>query len=174
MKDAWDIASDNFNHDDGSLPDVEFSGLKATSVHALFEFFRSQGSIVTKDATVYDNVRELDIPISEVNDPAGMVTQGKISSFCVCFGGMTVGGIPLPEIGTYVFQDSVEFSIRMGSDWNRKNVDAFFRLLVQLKRMAPESVIQSSENEGFPYPDKFIAALTQYLAMPDGSQDTLN
>ena len=167
MKDAWAIAGYNFKEDDGSLPGIEFSSLTPTSVCTLFEYFRTHGRIVSESATLYVKSRLADVPIADVDDPSGMVVDGTAYPFIVCFGGISFGGVPLPEIGVFVFDDCIELDYRMGSIWNRQNVDAFFRLLVHLKRLVPESVIQSAANEGLPYPVEFNTALAQYSASID-------
>jgi hypothetical protein len=165
MRVAWDVAKRNFTDDDGSLPGIEFTRLSPESVRRLVDFFRRHGTITTANATLHDNSREADVPLHELNDPVGLVLSGTADSFHCCFGGITHGGVAIPVLGLFVFRDCVEIDYRMGAEWNRDNVDAFFRLLAHLKLFAPEANIDSAENEGLPYPEDFKVALDQYTEM---------
>jgi hypothetical protein len=151
--------------DDGSLPSVEFACLSPISVRSVVDFFRRHGTITTKNATLHDSSCDADVPIDQCEDPAGLVLSGVTDSFHCCFGGMSHSGVPIPVLGLFVFGDCVQIDYRMGTEWNPENVDAFFRLLVQLKSLAPEAIVGSAENEGLPYPEDFKTAFNQYAEM---------
>ena len=73
-------------------------------------------------------------------------------------------GTIIPELGVFVFREAVQLDFRMGDHWNESNVDAFFRLLGYLKRIAPEAKIKSTETEGLVNEESFLVALKPYLA----------
>ena len=162
MSIAWQIAQSNFVEDDGSLPGLEFTGLSPDSVRSLVGYFFRCGTLVSENATLYDNSRQEDVPLNQLDDPVGLVLSGATHSFHCCFGGMSIDGVPLPVLGLFVFRDCIEIDYRMGAEWNPNNIDAFFRLLAHLKSMAPEAIVESAQCEGVPYPEQFKAALNCY------------
>ena len=171
MSVAWNIARHNFTDDDGSLPGIEFSRLTPEGVRSLVDYFRRHGTIVSENATLYDYSKQADVPLSELEDPAGLVLSGTAAPFHCCFGGMSNCGVEIPVLGLFVFQESVEIDYRMGAEWNSDNVEALFRLLAQLKSLAPEANVDSAEPEGLPYPNEFKDAFSRYTAMESAIQD---
>ncbi|MEO0802641.1 MAG: hypothetical protein AAFY57_10245 [Cyanobacteria bacterium J06642_2] len=162
MNDAWRIASDNFRIDDGSLPSIDFAGLTPASVRAIFEFFRENGECVTESPTLWDSDIEADVPLMPIVDPCALIQQGRTDSFHCCFGSIRIDSVELPVIGTFVFRNSVGLDYRMGSQWNSRNVDAFFKLIAHLKTLAPESTIKSTPSEGLVNERSFLQALNTY------------
>ena len=162
MNDAWKIARRNFTEDDGSLPGLEFRNLDPASVRNLVQYFFHHGTLTNDDATLWHNQMQADVPIAKLDDPAGLVVSGIAAPFHCCFQLQAMGVNIIPELGLFVFQGTVAIDYRMGPDWNPDNVDAFFRLLVHLKSIAPEASIESEDGEGLPYPDEFKNALSRY------------
>lgn len=162
MNDAWKIARLNFTEDDGSLPGIEFRNLLPTSVRVLVNYFFQHGQLTAEDATLWHNQMQADVPIKQFDDPAGLVVAGIAAPFHCCFQLQSHGVKTIPVLGLFVFQDVVVIDYRMGSDWNRENVDAFFRLLAHLKSIAPEATVESADSEGLSYPFEFKEALGRY------------
>jgi hypothetical protein len=162
MNDAWRIARCNFTDDDGSLPGIEFRNLQPSSVQRLWNYFSHNGDVTTEDATFWHHEMQADVPLNQFDDPAGLVVTGIAAPFHCCFQLKPKDEKTIPVLGLFVLQDVVEIDFRMGSDWCPENVDAFFRLLVHLKSIAPESQIESAANEGLRYPLEFKAALDLY------------
>ncbi len=163
MSDAWQITSFNFREDDGSLPTVEFNQLNAESVANIYRFIRANGHCVSDSPTVWDTLKQSDIPLMPLDDPCEWLQEGRIDSFHCCFGGISVDGIVIPDLGIFVFKDAVQIDFRMGKEWSAINVDAFFRMLAYLKSIAPESKIKSAESEGLVDEESFLTALRPYL-----------
>lgn len=153
------IRKSNFALDDGSLPGIEFRDLSASSVRKIVEYFFTTGVIHTVNPTIHDLTVGLDLPLSQVEDPAELVISGGANSFHCCFDGFDVDGIDLPVLGLFVFSDCVDIDYRMGADWTSERIDAFFKFLAQLIAMAPEAAVGSTEVGGLPYPDLFFQEL---------------
>lgn len=166
MNPGWRISESNFIDDDGSLPGIDFRGLTAESVRSITNYFFKSGELTDKSATFWDNRSEKDIELTRVADPAELVTSGAACPFHCCFSGITWDQVELPILGLFVFQESIEIDYRMGSDWDPVRVDAFFRLIAFLASTAPEATVESAEQEGLPFPERFNEALDHYA--PDG------
>jgi hypothetical protein len=162
MTTAWQIASVNFCDDDGSLPTVELDQLNPESVGKLYRFIRERGHCVSESPTVWDDKEQSDVPLMSLGDPCAWLHQGRIDSFHCCFGGISKGDTSIPDLGIFVFKDCVQIDFRMGREWNPTNVDAFFRLLADLKALAPEARIKSAESEGLMDEASFLRALRLY------------
>ncbi len=162
MTNAWQIASVNFCEDDGSLPTVEFDQLKPESVDRLYRFIRERGHCVSDSPTVWDDKEQIDVPLMSIDDPCAWLHEGRIDSFHCCFGGIMRGNVLIPDLGIFAFKDCVQIDFRMGTDWTPANVDAFFRLLADLKALAPEAKIKSADSEGLMDETSFLRALRLY------------
>jgi hypothetical protein len=163
MNDGWNIARLNFTDDDGSLPGIELRNLRPNSVRNLVNYFFHHGKLTADDATLWHNQMQANVLLNQVEDPVGLVISGIAEPFHCCFQLHSQGVNTIPILGLFVFQDVVEIDYRMGGDWNPENVDAFFRLLVYLKSIAPEANVESADCEGLPYPVEFKNALGRYI-----------
>ena len=159
MTDPWSIARENFEDDDGSLPGILISNLDAKAVRTIYDFFRSNGTIETRNPTIHVKSKDADIPLEEVEDAAQLVINGDAYGFHYCFAGIQRASQELPTLGLFVCSDSVEIDYRMGSHWNPSNVNALFSLLASLRALCPSCTIGSATTEGLPYPESFSRAL---------------
>ena len=162
MSPGWRISECNFTEDDGSLPGVDFAGLTPDSVRSITDYFFRSGEVTDKNATLWDNRSEQDVNLSEIADPAGLVSCGAACPFHCCFSGISWNQVELPVLGLFVFQESLEIDYRMGAEWNPDRVDAFLRLIAHLISIAPEATVESAEQEGLPFPGRFDEALDHY------------
>ena len=159
MTDPWSIAHDNFDDDDGSLPGILISNFDSKSVWTIYDYFRAHGTIETENPTIYVESKKVDIPLEEAENVAQLVTSGDAHSFHCCFSGLNYQSQQLPTLGLSVFNDAVEIDYRMGTHWNRENVNALFAFLAHLQSLCPGCTIASATTEGLPYPGSFSQAL---------------
>ena len=162
MNPGWQLSKSNFTDDDGSLPSVDFSELSADGLRSIVTYFLSSGVIETSDATIYDNISERDLNLSEVADPVGLVISGRVSTFHCCFARIRWGNVELPTLGLFVFPDGVDIDYRMGDEWSPDCVDAFYRLISHFISLAPEAVVESGVSPSLPFPEQFDEALDHY------------
>ncbi len=166
-----DRIGDCFLEHDGSLPGIELAGLSPQEVSAIYLFLRSRSRLSPGEPTFWDNVAERDVPVDSVPDAAALVASGWADAFHLCVEGLSVGGIGLPELGVFVFADSIELDYRMGPHWTEDAIRAFFELLFVLAGIAPSATIGSAEVEGIPNPDAFLRTWEHYrLERTSGSQ----
>ena len=111
---------------------------------------------------MWDNERELDVPLQSVADPCDWVARGRADSFHCCYGGIAVDGVEIPVLGIFVYRGGIAIDYRMGSEWNSANVGAFFAMLAHLLTLAPESQITSAATEGLVDEVSFLEALRLY------------
>ncbi len=163
MTNAWQITSVNFRDDDGSLPTIVFDHVKPASVKKLYRFIRENGQCVSKSPTVWDNRHCADVPLMSIDDPCDWLQAGRADAFHCCFGGISMHGTVIPDLGIFVWENKIEIDFRMGKAWNSENVDAFFRFLAYLHSLAPESRIRSDELDQLTDEKSFMAALHPYL-----------
>jgi hypothetical protein len=162
MNPGWQISKSNFTEDDGSLPSVDFSELSADGLRSIVTYFFSSGVIDTPDATIYDNILEQDLSLSEVADPVGLVILGRVTTFHCCFARLSWNDVELPTLGLFVFPDGVDIDYRMGSGWTPDCVDAFFGLISHFISLAPDAVVASGHLPALPFPERFDEALDHY------------
>lgn len=159
MTDPWSIAHDNFGDDDGSLPGILISNLNSKAVRTIYDYFRAHGTIETENPTIYVESKKADIPLEDAKNAAQLVTGGGSHSFHCCFSGINYYSQQFPTLGLFVFKDAVEIDYRMGSHWNRENVNALFAFLAYLQSLCPGCTVASATTEGLPNPGSFRQAL---------------
>ena len=151
----WNAIRGCFETDDGSLPSIEINGLSASDVALVYKNLRERSRLWDKDAVFWDVERECQAPVDSVENAAVLVAQGRAESFHICLADLMVNSVALPDIGVFVFSDGIELDYRMGPDWTRARVLAFFELLCQLVNLAPSAVVEPARQEGPPNPDAF-------------------
>jgi hypothetical protein len=108
MNYGWNIARRNFTDDDGSLPGIEFRNLLPDSVRCLASYFFRHGKLITDDITLWHNQMRADVPLSQIEDPAGLVFTGTAEPFHCSFQLQSPGLDTIPVLGLFVFRDLVE------------------------------------------------------------------
>ena len=103
-------------------------------------------SIYPEDKVLWSTVNEDEsIGLFKVDNPAKLVAAGQVYPFHILFQGIEVIGQPIPDIGVFVFQDSLALDYRMGNEWNPEKVEAFLVLLIQLASLDSEAVVSTEE-----------------------------
>ncbi|MFO7529999.1 MAG: hypothetical protein R6W86_14545 [Marinobacter sp.] len=122
-----------FVTDDGSLPEVRVSFSDPSVVPVAFKHLYDRGA---RNVTV--NGGYLWIKASEVEKPflgyedAVLVASGDAEAFHVVLANIAGSSTPIPDLGVFVYEDSLDFDYRMGSPWGKDEIQSFIALLVQL------------------------------------------
>jgi hypothetical protein len=151
----WSTIRGCFETDDGSLPSIEVNGLSTTDVASIYSMLRKQSRLWNEDAVYWDVERQAEVPVDSVENAAALVGQGRAEPFHLCLSDLAVSDALLPDIGVFVFSDSIELDYRMGPEWTRDRVAALFELLCQIVIDRPSAVVEPSSPEGPPDPAAF-------------------
>lgn len=126
-----------FDTDDGSLPEIEFEFESPEKVVHAFEFLFSCGAV---DITAYGgcklwNVHEdREIPFSRPEDARVLLT-GDVHQFHIVLGGMSRGGLIIPNLGVSVYPTGLTIDYRMGAEWGDAEIESLVLLLRELASM---------------------------------------
>ena len=153
----WQRVSQNFISDDGSLPTVELQHLMPQEVGGLYELIRAGARVVSEDATFWDLSSERDRALDDVVNAGALVPAGQAAPFHFAVEGVREAGVSVPCLGVHVFQDSIAIDYRMGVDWRREQVWAFFLWLRRLLSGTQAGVLKLGE-EAPPEGESFMAA----------------
>ncbi len=143
MPNWTELYHDLFEIDDGALPGITISGLTSEDIVRIYAHLRSSGEISSVDAHFWHQALRSDQPIDSVPNPAELVIRGEASSFHLCFRGLAIGPVEIPELGIFVFEqsDCVELDYRRGPEWTAAKVEALFHLLLSIKKMASNAKV---------------------------------
>ena len=119
-----------FEHDDGSLPELElaYSDLAASVAAFNLLFSHSRFDFATGRATVYsiqDNA-EVSFP---GGDAASQVVAGTIEPFHVLLPELTVEARTIPDLGVFFSQGRIVIDYRMGPSWAAQEIQDCMLLL---------------------------------------------
>ncbi|MCP4456587.1 MAG: hypothetical protein GY816_00950, partial [Cytophagales bacterium] len=141
----WETVKSSFQYDDGSLPSIELYELKGEEVSSIFEQIMGYGSL-NIESSFWHKEKEKDVAIVEVQNAATLVVEGKADSFHFCINVINYQGCELPEIGIFIFEDSIEFDYRMGPEWTKKSTISFFKFMLEMKRISKKGKFMGAED----------------------------
>lgn len=119
---------------DGALPDIELNGLSRDEVVLGYDLIRNASNrISSKDPSYWSIPNNKDISIKFEDNPAKDVVQGKAEGFHLCFDGVqSPSGKIMPELGVFVFNDSLNIDYRMGEGWTDEAIEGLLDILYAL------------------------------------------
>ena len=162
MNKVWAEAAGCFDTDDGSLPGIEITSMTPSGVSAVYGMLRHRSHLIGDPPEFWSRTANVSVLVDSVPNAAGMVASGEAEAFHHCVGGITAGGVELPVLGIFVWQNGVELDYRMGLDWTADAVIGFFELLRECCLLDAGATILPAELEGPPYPDRFLRAWSLY------------
>ncbi|MET1078925.1 MAG: hypothetical protein ABWY06_13005 [Pseudomonas sp.] len=123
-----------FKTDDGSLPEIEVSFNTHAQVAAAFQHLYDRGAVnVTLGPNnVWSRFNHSERPYSGPSD-AALVGSREIDPFHVVLRSVCGSDIPVPDLGVFVFPDSLTIDYRMGDGWGEPQIDSLLKLLGQLR-----------------------------------------
>lgn len=160
----WSAASECFDTDDGSLPSVEIARLSPGGISAVYAMLRRRSHLTGDPPEFWSVLQEASIPVDSVPDAARLVAAGEAQTFHHCIEGIMAGGVELPVLGVGVWPDDIELDYRMGPEWGLAQIAGFFELLWDCCAPDPGAIVVPAENEGPPYPDRFLRAWSAYIS----------
>lgn len=163
----WAEVGESFDTDDGSLPGIYVAGLSPTGVASVYAMLRRRsrlqgGPPQAGPPEFWSRVEEASFPVDSVPNAATLVAAGQAEAFHILITGVVAGGVELPDLGVFVWTDSIELDYRMGREWGPSQVAGFFELLMDCCALDPGATVVPAENEGPPYPERFVRAWLSY------------
>ena len=138
----WNELHDLFDTDDGSLPEIEIANLNAPQIGAIYSYLLSSGKDVTLGGGMFwDRDLDRDRYINEVENAALLVTKNIADPFHILVGGIEHDETIIPDLGVFIWDDSITLDYRMGSEWGPAELEALFYHLSRIKKIAPEMEI---------------------------------
>jgi hypothetical protein len=126
--------SEYFENDDGSLPEIEITFADPSAVPLALKHLYDRGArnVTVKGGYVWISESQSEKPFSGPDD-AFLVASGVAEAFHVVLGGIAGTNCPIPDLGVFVFTDTLALDYRMGSDWGPLQIQSFLELLRQLR-----------------------------------------
>src|SRR5687768_7482029 len=136
----WAELHDLFDTDDGSLPEVRVDFADKQAVIAAFAELRSRGQDAANGGATFWSIAHSEAcPLSSVPNAAELVVSGEAEPFHLLLRGIDIGGVRLPDLGVFVFDDEIAIDYHMGPQWGPNEVRGLFQVLLELSRLDPES-----------------------------------
>lgn len=144
----WDKLLRVFGTNDGSLPDIELNNLSGEEVIRGYDFVRNHSECISSTGHYYWSIaNQCEVPFSYEDNPAEYVVSGQAECFHVCFDGVrSPSGKRVPELGLFVFTDSLSFDYRMGPDWTEEALQGVFEMILYLSEDCESMVVLHKSN----------------------------
>lgn len=160
----WQRVRRSFEHDDGSLPTVEFGGLTPQEVAEIYRMAREGTCVASRMPVFWDLVNEQERRIDDVSNAAELVAAAKAAPFHFAIDGIGRPDCPIPSIGVQVFQDMIAFDYRMGSQWGPAEVLVFFSWLRDLLSCTRAADVRLGD-ESPPASEEFLSTLVEFIGL---------
>ena len=148
----------NFEVNEGYFPGIELAGMSGAEVQSIYDLVRAGSKVSSIDSSVWDIQLQTAVALNEAKNPAGLVATNQVAPFHFCVEGLTVDGTELPELGVFIFADSIEFNWRCGEQWTQRAIGVFFEMLNACVRIAPTAFLRIPNVEPPIEPDKILKA----------------
>lgn len=102
-----------------------------------------------------------EVPVDSVENAASLVINGEAESFHIVVGELSFEEVIIPDLGVFVFNDSISLDYRMGQEWGSAELDALFTLFSKIREIAPLVEIEYP-NYYSELRERFKSALMQY------------
>ncbi len=126
-----DLLHSIFGTDDGSLPEIEFYNLRENEVVSAYRSIRDHSNAISSRKPNFWHVtKDKEVVISIKDNPAELVVTETAEPFHLCFSGLkSPSGNNIPELGVFVFKESIALDYRMGPQWNNEAIEGLFELI---------------------------------------------
>ena len=143
------ILSRYFEHDDGSLPEIEVTFSDPSRVSAAFAHLYACGArdVTPGGGCLCIRAEQIERPFAGPDD-AALVANGIADPFHVVLASVTGKDSPIPDLGVLVFTNSLTLDYRMGQDWGANEVRSLVSLLVQLQALGGNVSVPWWETDG--------------------------
>lgn len=163
MSYLWEQLHEYFDTYDGGLEDIEVNTLSGDEVANIYAYLRLHSKIVSGDFFFWSEAVQKDLPIDSVENAARLVVDGEASAFHIAVSGLSYSGAVVPDLGIFVFDDSIELDYRPGPEWGPAELEALFACLHKVQRLAPSAIITLDAGLDS-VRERFALALRQYLS----------
>jgi hypothetical protein len=122
-----------FETDDGSLPEIEVAFRDPSRMFLAFQYLYDCGAqnVTADGGHLWLTESQTEAPFSGPQS-AELVVSGAAEAFHVVLGGIAVPDQIIPDLGVFVFPDTLAFDYRMGPDWGPQAIQSLLELLRQL------------------------------------------
>lgn len=159
----WRRLGHQFTEDDGSLPEVEVTGLSAEGMGRVYRALLAVAAPLGEKAEVWPVVGDEGIPLREVADPAAAAISGELHPFHFLLTGVAFESVEVPDLGVFVGED-ITLDFRSGEGWDPAVLGAFVRLLASLRDLEDGAAIGFWRVAVAEERERFADAVAVYLA----------
>ncbi len=144
----WKDVEEILNTNDGSLPDIELNNLEPDEVIKGYEVIRNCAERISSEAPYYWlKNEEKEIIIKFNSNPSELVISDEAEPFHVCFDGIkSPKGKKVPELGVFVFTDSLSVDYRMGKEWNAEAIEGLFEIIEVIHTTSNQMILVHKSN----------------------------
>ena len=137
-----------FQKRDGALPDIELNNLTSSELISVYAFLRGCAKRISSAGAYYWCLKtESEVSIRINDNPATLVASSEAEPFHLCFDGITSpSGCKVPELGIFVFQDSLVIDYQMGASWTESALIGLFEIIDRIKVIAPKMDLKHRGN----------------------------
>lgn len=147
-------------YDDGTLGDIELSNLSSEEVIAGFNSLKASAKdLQTPEFFYWSKQQQKEVPITfeQSTDAIKALVEGEAEPFRVNFTSLSSSkGQKLPELGVFVFHNSLTIDYKMGAEWDKASITGLFDLLSDISEKFSQPKLDHKGNINDPEGKLFL------------------
>lgn len=164
MNDPWSQLSDLFGKDEGVLVEIWLDNLSPQGVSRVYNRLLNFAPDPSEGGTYCTpSAQAIDL-LGYPRNAAALVARGERDPFHLLIQGLTVGGVTIPDLGAFVFKDSICLDHRPGESWGSPQLSALFALLFELQQEDTQVLVALDKHATPTWQERFRSAWGSYLA----------
>jgi len=146
------------------FPEIWLASLSPHGVSRIFASLMSRAQSTSENPAFWSVAEDREVPHSAVPDAASLVVAGEAEAFHLVIRGVAMDGVAIPDLGVFVFHDSIALDYEPGQAWGPPELEALFALLCELHDLDPQARVMLEEGTCEMWQQRFRSAWDAYRA----------
>ena len=165
----WNTTHDIFDTDE-NYSEICICSLTPEQVVAGYNFIRSKSRRLRGTPTFYSFETQSEIGLDEIGNAAEFVCRRKARPFHFVSATLRLDRGILYDLGFFILDNAIAIDFQRGKLWGELEIETLMRIIMEIRRNAPESFLQLPSTAAPEYRGRIEEALIQ-LAKEDEDED---
>ena len=159
----WNTTHDIFDTDDGKYSEICICSLSSKQVVEGYNFIRFKSSRLRGNPTFYSLETKNEIGLDEQGNAAEFVCRRHAHPFHFVVATFRLGRGVLYDLGFFILDNAIAIDFRLGPLWGEREIETLMRIILEIRKNAPESFIQLPSDVNPEYRSRIEEALENLI-----------
>ena len=159
----WNTTHDIFDTEDGKYSEICICSLSPKQVVEGYNFIRSKCSRLRGNPTLFSFETNGEIGIDECGNAAEFVSRRHAKPFHFVVATFRLGRGVLYDLGFFILDNAIAIDFQLGPLWGEREIETLMRIILEIRKNAPESFIQLPSDVNPEYRSRIEEALVNIV-----------